>query len=70
LRIKVNFLKNLNVTVTDDADEKLNEIMRSKRFKNRADGVDWIIKEVYKQLQIKKSKAQAIKLGIEGGELR
>lgn len=43
-------MKNLNVTITDEADSKLDEIMASKRFKNRADAVDWIIREVAKQL--------------------
>lgn len=63
-------MKNLNVTITDDADEKLSEILANKRFKNRADAVDWLIKEIHKQMQIKKAKVEAIKLSVKGGELR
>jgi hypothetical protein len=36
-------MKNLNVVITDEADGKLQKIMDEKRFKNRADAVDWII---------------------------
>ena len=43
-------MKNLNVTITDEADEKLDKIMASKRFKNRADAVDWLIREMAKRL--------------------
>jgi hypothetical protein len=36
-------MKNLNIVITDDADIKLEKIMVEKRFKNRADALDWII---------------------------
>jgi len=42
--------KNLGVAITDDADTKLDVIMEKKHFKNRADAVEWLIQEVFKQL--------------------
>jgi hypothetical protein len=36
-------LKNLNVTITEESDAKLEQIMAEKRLKNRPDAVDWII---------------------------
>ena len=44
-------MKNLNVTITDDADGKLSEILADKHFKNRADTVEWLIQSTHKQLK-------------------
>ena len=63
-------MKNLNVTITDDADGKLDQIMVDKRFKNRADAVDWIIKEVFKQMQEKEARDKTVELGVKGELLR
>ena len=52
-------MKNLNVTITDDADRELDKIMEIKHFKNRADAVDWLIREVFKHL----NKVKSIKEG-------
>jgi len=43
-------MKNLNVAIPDTTDKKLDAIMERKKFKNRADCVDWIINEVHTQL--------------------
>jgi hypothetical protein len=40
--------KNLNIVITDEADGKLQKVMDEKRFKNRADAVDWIIAEAFR----------------------
>lgn len=40
-------MKNLNVTVTEEVDAKLEKVMEEKHFKNRADAIDWIINEVF-----------------------
>jgi hypothetical protein len=40
-------MKNLNVVITEETDTKLEKVMTEKRFKNRADAVDWIINEVF-----------------------
>jgi hypothetical protein len=40
-------MKNLNVVITDDSDTKLEKIMDEKRFKNRADALDWIIQTAH-----------------------
>lgn len=40
-------MKNLNVVITEDSDQKLEKIMVEKRFKNRANAVDWIIAEAF-----------------------
>lgn len=42
--------KNLGVAITDDADGKLDRIMEEKKFKNRADAVEWLIQEIFSQL--------------------
>ena len=42
--------KNLGVAITDDADEKLDRIMELKKFKNRADAVEWLIQDIFRQL--------------------
>jgi len=42
--------KNLGVAISDDADQKLSEIITVKRFKNRADAIEWLIQEGFKQL--------------------
>jgi len=39
------------VTITDDADNKLNEIINLKFFKNRATAVEWIIEEACKSIK-------------------
>lgn len=36
-------MKNLNITITEEAHEKLKKLIIEKGFKNRADAVDWII---------------------------
>ncbi len=41
-------MKNLNVAITDQTDERLDKIIRVKGFRNRADAVDWIIQEIFK----------------------
>jgi hypothetical protein len=41
-------MKNLNVVITEESDKKLDKIMAEKRFKNRADALDWIIPEAFK----------------------
>jgi hypothetical protein len=41
-------MKNLNIVITDEGNEKLQKIMDEKRFKNRADAVDWIIAEAFR----------------------
>ncbi len=41
-------MKNLNIVITDDTDGKLQKIMDEKRFKNRADALDWIIAEAFR----------------------
>lgn len=43
-------MKNLNVTITDGADSKVNDIMREKGFKNRADCVEWLIERSHEEL--------------------
>jgi metal-responsive CopG/Arc/MetJ family transcriptional regulator len=43
-------MKNLNIAVTDDTDEKLDEIMKAKQCKNRADAIEFLILEVYQRL--------------------
>lgn len=40
--------KNLGVAVTDDADGRLQKIMEARKFKNRADAVEWLIQEAFK----------------------
>lgn len=45
-------MKHLNTVISDDAGQKLEAIMNEKRFKNRADTVDWIINEVFKLLKL------------------
>jgi len=40
-------LKNLNVTITEEADTKLDRIMVEKRLKNRPDAVDFIINAAF-----------------------
>jgi Arc/MetJ-type ribon-helix-helix transcriptional regulator len=40
-------MKNLNVVITEEADAKLEKVMVEKRFKNRADAVNWIIDAVF-----------------------
>jgi metal-responsive CopG/Arc/MetJ family transcriptional regulator len=42
--------KNLGVAITDDADGKLDKIMEVKHFKNRADAIEFLIQEGFKQL--------------------
>ena len=42
--------KNLGVAITDDADEKLDHIMELKKFKNRADAIEWLIQDIFRQL--------------------
>jgi hypothetical protein len=41
-------MKNLNVVITEESDQKLEKIMAEKRFKNRADALDWIIPEAFR----------------------
>jgi hypothetical protein len=41
-------MKNLNVVITEESDKKLEKIMAEKRFRNRADALDWIIPEAFK----------------------
>lgn len=41
-------MKNLNVVITEESDKKLEKIMAEKRFKNRADAIDWIIPEAFR----------------------
>lgn len=36
-------MRNLNVTITEESDVKLEKIMAQKQLKNRPDAVDWII---------------------------
>jgi metal-responsive CopG/Arc/MetJ family transcriptional regulator len=36
-------LKNINIAITDSVDQKLDEIMQKKEFKNRADAIAWLI---------------------------
>lgn len=36
-------MKNLNVGITDEADQKLDAIMEKKRFRNRGDAVEYLI---------------------------
>ena len=43
-------MKNLNVTISEEADNLLDRIMAQKAFKNRADAVDWIIKTIFEKL--------------------
>ena len=43
-------MKNLGVAITDDADGKLEQIKEKQRFKNRADTVEFLIQEIFKQL--------------------
>jgi hypothetical protein len=51
--------KNLGVAITDDADQKLSEIMEIKGFKNRADAVEYLIQQGFKQaVQAKLKEAQ------------
>ena len=40
----------MGVAITDDADTKLDAIMEKRHFKNRADAVEWLIQETFKQL--------------------
>lgn len=42
--------KNLGVAITDDADSKLDSIMEKKHFKNRADAIEWLIQDIFRQL--------------------
>ena len=44
-------MRNLNVAVTDITDEKLDEIMKVKAFKNRADAIEFLINEIHRQLK-------------------
>ena len=43
-------MKNLGVAITDEIDLKLDEIMRIKNFKNRADAVEWLIQTGFEKL--------------------
>jgi len=43
-------MKNLNVTITEEADKLLDKMMTEKSFKNPADAVDWIIKTIFEKL--------------------
>ena len=36
-------MKNLNVTITEESDVKIEKIMAEKQLKNRPDALDWII---------------------------
>lgn len=42
--------KNVGVAITDETDGKLDKIMEAKKFKNRADAVEWLIQETFKLL--------------------
>jgi len=43
-------MKNMGVAITDDADGKLDRIMELKKFKNRADAIEWLIQDIFCQL--------------------
>lgn len=40
-------MKNLNVVISDEADQKLQKIIAEKDFENRATAIDWVIKAVF-----------------------
>jgi metal-responsive CopG/Arc/MetJ family transcriptional regulator len=42
-------MKNLSIAISDDADQKLDQIMQAKHFKNRADAIEYLIQTVFKQ---------------------
>jgi metal-responsive CopG/Arc/MetJ family transcriptional regulator len=44
-------MKNLNITISNENDQKLDVIMQKKQFKNRADAVAWLIETVSEQLK-------------------
>jgi hypothetical protein len=43
-------LKNLNVGITDETDERLDKIIRAKGFRNRLDAVEWLIELGVKEI--------------------
>ena len=43
--------KNLGVAISDEVDEMLNAIIDKYKFKNRADAIEFLIKEGFKQVE-------------------
>jgi len=63
-------VKQLNFTINDAVHAKLEAIKSAKGVNNNAEAIEFLIEEVFKQLQTEKAKAKAVKLGVQGSELR
>jgi metal-responsive CopG/Arc/MetJ family transcriptional regulator len=45
--------KNLGVAISDEVDEMLNAVIDKYKFKNRADAIEFLIKQGFKQVEAK-----------------
>ena len=43
--------KNLGVAISDEVDDMLNVIIEKYKFKNRADAIEFLIKEGFKRVE-------------------
>lgn len=59
-------MKQLNFTINDSAHEKLEYIKSAKSINNNAEAIEFLINEVYKQMQEKEARDKTIETGARG----
>jgi folylpolyglutamate synthase/dihydropteroate synthase len=59
-------MKTLNFTINDSAHEKLEAIKSAKNINNNAEAIEFLIEEVFKQLEEKETKNKMTEVGIKG----
>lgn len=59
-------MKQMNFVISDSAHEKLKKIKFAKRLSNNAEAFEFLIEEIFKQLEEKETQDKTIEIGVKG----